>query len=99
MYRLKMANVIDRWMLEGQEQRIVNIIRQAYDRMMSRTNTEATAKEVADEMQKAIAEIEEEDNKDIVHQIDSELETLERMMQYEFAYAIVKDYRKRCRVA
>ena len=59
MYRDAMLNVIKDW---GCESEAVDIAYEAWAMMLSCTTTKSTAKEVADEMKKAIDELRSEDD-------------------------------------
>ena len=91
MYRDAMLNVIEYW---GCESDAVYIAYEAWNTMRSHTTTKSTAKEVADEMQKAIDELRSEDDFEDEYGWMGPYNVLYHYEMYDVASAMVKYFRQ-----
>ena len=91
MYRDAMLNVIKDWECESET---VAIAYKACTTMLSRTTTKSTAKEVADEMQKAIDELRSEDDFEDECGWMGPINVLYHYERYDIASAMVKYFRE-----
>ena len=91
MYRDAMLNVIKDW---GCESEAVDIAYEAWTTMLSCTTTKSTAKEVADEMQKAIDELRSEDDFEDEYGWMGPYNVLYHYEMYDVASAMVKYFRE-----
>ena len=94
MYRAKLLNVLHDWLEEPDRSDLGPIAYGAWATMLSRTTTKATAKEVADEMQKAIDDMRSEDDYEDTHMWEGDLSIQYHYEVYDVASAIVKAFRK-----
>ena len=91
MYRAAMLNVIKYW---GCESEAIEIAYGAWATMLSHTTTKSTAKEVADEMQKAIDELRSEDDFEDEYGWMGPINVLYHYEMYDVASAMVKYFRE-----
>ncbi len=91
MYRDAMLNVIKYW---GCESEAIEIAYEAWTTMLSRTTTKSTAKEVADEMKKAIDELRSEDDFEDEYGWMGPFNVLYHYEMYDVASAMVKYFRE-----
>ena len=91
MYRDAMLNVIKDW---GCESEAVDIAYEAWATMLSHTTTKSTAKEVADEMKKAIDELRSEDDFEDEYGWMGPYNVRYHYEMYDVASAMVKYFRE-----
>ena len=93
MYRAAMLNVIKDWECESEA---IEIAYEAWAMMLSCTTTKSTAKEVADEMKKAIDELRSEDDFEDEYGWMGPYNVLYHYEMYDVASAMVKYFRELC---
>lgn len=91
MYRDAMLNVIKYWECESDATEIAYA---SWATMLSRTTTKSTAKEVADEMKKAIDELRSEDDFEDEYGWMGTYNVLYHYEMYDVASAMVKYFRQ-----